>query len=504
KLDHVASLGVDGIWISPFFKSPMKDFGYDVSDYRDVDPIFGTLDDYKNILDKAHSLGLKVLIDQVWSHSSDQHRWFHESRRSRDNSKADWYVWADPKPDGTAPNNWLSYFGGPAWTWDARRRQYYLHHFLSTQPTMNLWNPAVRQAIKETASFWLDMGTDGFRLDAAHTYLCDPSLADNPVRDARHPLPTDIPASNPMACQRRVNSMGLPQNLDWIEEISAHISQWPGRCLLAESGGDDSEREAVSYTQGGKRFHLAYSFGLVGTDMSKPDIVHAVQRVEDLLGDGWICWAISNHDFKRVVSRIPGRDVPLRDKALFATTLGLCLRGSYCLYQGEELGLPQADLSFEDLQDPYDKSLYPEHVGRDGCRTPMPWIKGAQHAGFSTALKTWLPVSPQHLALAADAQREEPDSILRRMIALLAWRRENRDIITGSFELIETPDPILAFRRRHGNRQMTFIFNCSETEVCFSLQGLGAGPLLAPLSNNLAVEGEKIILKPYGFGLFQK
>src|SRR6185436_6667427 len=260
KLDYVASLGVEAIWISPFFRSPMKDFGYDVSDYRAVDPVFGTLDDFKTLLDRAHKLDLKILIDQVWSHTSDQHEWFRESRSDRKNPKHDWYVWRDSKPDGTAPNNWLSYFGGPAWTWDARREQYYLHHFLKEQPNLNIWSPAVRQAIKDTSAFWLDMGVDGFRLDAAHTYLSDRTLRDNPPVDPKAPPATDVPSSNPMSRQQRKFSMNLAENLDWIEELRSFIDKWPERCLLGEAGGDDSEREAALYTQTGKRFHQAYSF----------------------------------------------------------------------------------------------------------------------------------------------------------------------------------------------------------------------------------------------------
>ncbi|MGZ9097266.1 MAG: alpha-glucosidase [Micavibrio sp.] len=501
KLDHVAHVGADAIWISPFFKSPMKDFGYDVADYRDVDPIFGNLDDFKNILNRAHELGIKVLIDQVWSHTSDQHRWFIESRQSRDNSKHDWYVWADPKPDGTAPNNWLSYFGGPAWTWDSRRRQYYLHHFLKEQPSLNYRSEEIRQGIKDIAAFWLDMGVDGFRLDVAHAYLYDAQRRDNPARKDSEPWPTDIPNSNPMAMQRRVHSMNVPENLEWIEELSSFVRQWPERCLLGEAGGDDSEKEAATYTQTGKRFQLAYSFGLVGTSMSKDEIHHALARVEELIGDGWICWAVSNHDFKRVASRIAG-EAPLQDKALFATTLGLCLRGTYCMYQGEELGLPQAELAFEDLQDPYDKALYPEHVGRDGCRTPMPWMQNAPHAGFSTtAGKTWLPVATSHLPLTVDMQTEDSLSTLNKIRALLHWRKNSPALRLGDLEMIETPDPILAFRRIYDGQSIICVFNCSDAPARLATAIAGTGQIFSDASHNAAIENGTIILSPYGYCL---
>lgn len=501
KLDHVASLGVDAVWISPFMKSPMKDFGYDVSDYRDVDPVFGTLDDFKKILDRAHELGIKIIIDQVWSHTSDQHDWFKESRQNRDNSKADWYVWKDPKPDGTPPNNWLSYFGGPAWTWDARREQYYLHHFLKEQPSLNYWCPEVRQAIKNVAAFWLDMGVDGFRLDVSHAYVCDPEHRDNPPRTAVDPLPTDIPASNPMARQRRLHSMTVPQNIDWIEEISMYMRQWPDRCLLGEAGGDDSEREAVAYTQTGRRFSMAYSFGLVGTTMGKTDIMKTVQRVEDLIGDGWICWATSNHDFKRVASRLGG-EAPLADKALFASTLGLSLRGTYCMYQGEELGLPQAELSFEDLRDPYDIMLYPEHVGRDGCRTPMPWSSNVVQAGFSTAKKTWLPISPTHMLLAVDTQTGQPESVLEQIKTFLAWRRETPAMRLGTFKFLELPDPLIGFVRQYEGQTFTSIYNASTENARIKQEQLGGVQKMLDISHHATQHNDALVLEPFGYAIF--
>ena len=501
KLDHVAALGADAIWISPFFKSPMKDFGYDVSDYRDVDPVFGTLDDFRSVLNRAHDLGIKVLIDQVWSHTSDQHDWFKESRLNKDNSKSDWYVWRDPKPDGTAPNNWLSYFGGPAWTWDARRQQYYLHHFLKEQPSLNYWCPEVRQAIKNTAAFWLDMGVDGFRLDVSHAYVCDRDHRDNPARMETDPWPTDIPASNPMARQRRVHSMTVPENIDWIEELSMHIRQWPDRCLLGEAGGDDSEREAASYTQTGRRFSLAYSFGLVGTGMAKADILKAVSRVEEVIQDGWICWATSNHDFKRVASRLAG-ETALEDKALFASTLGLSLRGTYCMYQGEELGLPQAELSFEDLRDPYDIMLYPEHVGRDGCRTPMPWQSMVPQAGFSTAAKTWLPISPMHFPLSADLQEANPDSVLNQIKTFMKWRKETPAMRLGSLEIIETSDSFLAFRRSYEGQTYTCVYNSGDQQNSIRMSELGAVVNMLDISRHAALRNDALLLEPYGYAIF--
>lgn len=503
RLDYIARLGVDAIWISPFFKSPMKDFGYDISDYKDVDPVFGSLEDFKKLLEKAHSLGIKVLIDQVWSHTSDQHAWFKESRQDIQNNRKDWYVWAEAKADGTPPNNWLSYFGGPAWTWDARRQQYYLHHFLKEQPTLNLWHPEVRNAIKDIAAFWLDMGVDGFRLDVAHAYLYDQALRDNPARKKGEPYPSDLPSSNPMTRQVRLYSMNVPENLQWIEELRGFINaSWPDRCLLGEAGGDDSEKEAVVYTQTGKRFNLAYSFGLVGSPMSKNDIVKTVSRVESLLEDGWVCWATNNHDFKRAVSRIPGETANII-KARFNAILGLSLRGNYCMFQGEELGLPQAELSFEDLQDPYDKSLYPEHVGRDGCRTPIPWQHDIFHAGFSTSIKSWLPVCSAHVTLAVDLQENDESSTLKFYQKFLAFRKTSLALRVGYFALLNTPDPIVSWIRFYDKEQFMFIFNVSTEETNYVFEEFVFNPI-AEFCESVKIEGNTMTLSPYGFAILQK
>lgn len=501
KLDYVASLGVDAIWISPFCKSPMKDFGYDVSDYRDVDPLFGTLDDFKAVLDRAHARGLKVLTDQVWCHTSDQHVWFHESRQSRDNAKADWYVWADPKPDGTPPNNWLSWFGGPAWTWDARRRQYYLHHFLSSQPVLNYWNDDVCAAIKKVAAFWMEMGVDGFRLDVANYYYCDRQLRDNPARGANDPIPEDPPPSNPNFYQRRIHSVNQPQNLDFIREIRALIDQWPDRCLLGEAAGEGSADVAADYTRNGDRLNMAYTFGLLGSDMTIDYVTAAVDNVERRIGDGWVCWATSNHDFKRAPSRIPG-GVPAEDKALYATALGLTLRGSYCMYQGEELGLPQAALSFEDLQDPYDRALYPDHVGRDGGRTPMPWFSYLPQAGFSTAVKTWLPLSPLHFPQAVDRQEANQASVLHQVRGLIQWRRENPAMRLGTISVVETPKPLFAFRRSHEGQTFTCVYNGSAASAAMKLAALAGAVHFLDISRHAALRNDSLLLDAYGYAIF--
>lgn len=502
RLDHIASLGVDAIWISPFFRSPMKDFGYDVSDYKEVDPVFGSIDDFRKLLEQAHKRNIKVIIDQIWPHTSDQHRWFLESRQNRTNLRHDWYIWHDPKPDGTAPNNWLSQFGGPAWTWDSRREQYYMHHFLKEQPALNLWNPAVRNAIKDIAAFWLDLGVDGFRLDAIQVYLYDQALRDNPANTGRDAF--DVPSSNPMSRQIREHTSNVPGSIEFVKEIREFVdSKWQDKCLFAEVGWSN-EATAAQYVLDSDRLHQAYTYGLTGPNFNKEAVVTAVSNVEKDIGDGWFCWSISNHDMKRVASRVHG-SAPLKDKALFATALGMTLRGSYCMYQGEELGLPQADLAYDDLVDPYDKMLYPEHAGRDGCRTPMPWFSGAPHAGFSSSRKTWLPVVPAHVPLAVDQQEKDENSVLNYMRQFIRWRKQTPEMHLGNIEIIEqseVQDDVLILRRFIGKKSVYGVFNCGDKERTVPHDLVGKLDRIEAVSHNSMMEHHLIVLEPFGFAFF--
>jgi alpha-glucosidase len=265
RLDHIASLGVDAIWLSPFFKSPMADFGYDVSDYCDVDPMFGTLSDFDELIELAHAKGLRIIIDQVISHSSDQHPWFKQSRSSRDNAKADWYIWADPKHDGTAPNNWLSIFGGPAWEWDTVRRQYYMHNFLASQPDLNFHNPDLQNAILDTVRFWLDRGVDGFRLDTVNFYVHDKQLRDNPplsknAEDGNF-MGVDAPDTNPYGFQDHLYDKSQPENIVFLQRLRALLDEYEGRTTVGEVGdGRRSLKTVAAYTNGGDKLHMCYTF----------------------------------------------------------------------------------------------------------------------------------------------------------------------------------------------------------------------------------------------------
>lgn len=473
RLDYVASLGVDAIWISPFFKSPMADFGYDIADQRNVDPLFGTLDDFDRLLEKAHRLGLKVMIDQVFSHTSDQHAWFLESRSSRDNPKADWYVWADPRPDGTPPNNWLSLFGGVAWRWEPRRGQYYLHNFLSSQPDLNFHNPQVRQATLDYVKFWLDRGVDGFRLDSINFCFNDAQLRDNPPKPEDQRVGRGFSPDNPYAFQYHWYNNTRPENIGFLEELRALTDRYPGAVTLGEISSEDSLATTAEYTSG-KRLHMGYSFELLVDDFSAGYIRDTVSRLEAAMTEGWPCWAISNHDVQRAVSRWGGPE-PSPQLARMLVAMVCSLRGSVCLYQGEELGLPEAEVPFEALRDPYGIAFWPNFKGRDGCRTPMPWTDTAD-AGFSTATP-WLPVPEAHRALSVQRQDADPDSTLNAFRTFMRWRREQPALVEGSIAFLDTAEPVLAFIREHQGQRLLVAFNLSAAPAALSLPAGGWAPL---------------------------
>ncbi|WP_294331695.1 alpha-glucosidase family protein [uncultured Sphingomonas sp.] len=459
RLDHVAALGVDAVWISPFFTSPMRDFGYDIADFCGVDPVFGTLEDFDALIERAHALGLKVLIDQVYSHSSDQHPWFRESRTSRTNPKADWYVWADAKPDGSPPNNWQSVFGGPAWTWDARRGQYYLHNFLREQPDLNFHNPEVQAATLATAKFWLDRGVDGFRLDAINFTMHDPELRDNP------PAPdTGLPRTRPFDFQQHIYNQSHADIPLLLEKLRALADRYAGRFTVAEVGGPSPEAEMHLFTAGETRLNSAYGFNFLYADRLTPTLVRdAVAEWPDTPGTGWPSWAFENHDAPRALSRWVAPD----HRAAFAAMkmlLLLCLRGNAILYYGEELGLTQVDIAYEDLQDPEAIANWPLTLSRDGARTPMPWVADAPQAGFSAA-RPWLPLGPDHSARAADVQQADPASLLRLTQRLIALRRAHPALVEGSMEVLHADAALLVFTRTLGDERLVCAFNLSDSEV---------------------------------------
>ncbi|GAB2802619.1 alpha-glucosidase family protein [Dyella kyungheensis] len=461
KLDYVASLGVDAIWISPFFRSPMADFGYDIADYREVDPLFGSNEDFDRLLAKAHTLGLKVMIDQVLSHTSMEHAWFKESRESRDNPRADWYVWADAKADGTPPNNWLSLFGGCAWQWEPRRGQYYLHNFLTSQPDLNYHNPDVRRAVLDEVKYWLDKGVNGLRLDAINFCFHDRELRDNPPKPEEKRVGRGFSPDNPYAFQYHYYNNTQPENLAFLEELRALMDQYEDVAAIGEISSEDSLATTAEYTSG-NRLHMGYSFELLTDDFSAGYIRRTVEDLEAQMLEGWPCWAISNHDVSRVLSRW-GNGHASPKLANLLSAMVCSLRGSVCVYQGEELGLTEADVPFESLQDPYGITFWPTFKGRDGCRTPMPW-NGGINAGFSVG-DPWLPVPAEHRALAVTLQDATPDSTLNGFRRFMAWRKTQPALRWGDIQFIDTPEPVLAFTRMHGEDTLLVAFNLSKAPV---------------------------------------
>lgn len=455
-LDHVASLGVDGIWLSPFFTSPMDDFGYDVADYCDVDPTFGGLDDFDSVVAKAHRLGLKVIIDQVYSHTSDQHPWFAESRQSNDNTKADWYVWADPKSDGSPPNNWQSVFGGGAWAWDARRRQYYLHNFLTSQPDLNLHMTEVQDALLDVARFWLDRGVDGFRLDAINFAMHDRNLRDNP------PAPRDgRKLTRPFDYQHHLHNRSQSRIPAFLERIRAVTDQYNDVFTVAEIVGDAPLAEMKAFTNGENRLHSAYDFSfLYADDLNASLVKETVGAWRGDVDEGWPSWAFSNHDTPRAVSRWAPEEKRHQAAKLFAMLL-LSLRGNAFIYQGEELGLPQADIPFERLRDPEAIANWPLTLGRDGARTPMPWDSASKNAGFS-AHDPWLPIDIRHTALSIRAQEKDAGSMLHFTRAMIRLRQQTGALRIGNQEFIETPDSVLAYFRGGGDDAALCAYNFGD------------------------------------------
>jgi len=469
RLDYVASLGVDAIWIAPFFRSPMADFGYDIADYRDVDPLFGTLEDFDRLLAKAHGLGLKVMIDQVLSHTSIEHAWFKESRESHDNPKADWYVWSDARADGSAPNNWLSLFGGSAWQWEPRRGQYYLHNFLSSQPDLNFHHPQVRAAALDSVRFWLDKGVDGVRLDAINFCFHDRQLRDNPPKPKAQRVGRGFSPDNPYAFQYHYYNNTQPENLAFLGELRALMDRYPDIAALGEISSEDSLATMAEYTSG-ERLHMGYSFELLTDDFSVAHIRGTVQKLELQMTEGWPCWAISNHDVERVLTRW-GKGQSSAQLANLLTAMVCSLRGSVCVYQGEELGLTEAELPYESLQDPYGIAFWPQFKGRDGCRTPMPWNDEA-HAGFSRGTP-WLPVPREHLELAVLHQESVPHSVLNGFRAFMHWRKSQPALRWGDIRFFDTPEPVLAFTRSLAGDTVLVVFNLADQSVEVTLPVLG-------------------------------
>jgi alpha-glucosidase len=441
RLDYLGWLGIDAVWVSPFFRSPMADFGYDVSDYCDVDPLFGTLKDADRMIAEAHAAGIRVLLDWVPNHTSDRHPWFMESRSSRRSPKRDWYYWRDGH-DGATPNNWLAAFGGPAWTFDDPTRQWYLHLFLAQQPDLNWGNPEVADAMHGVLRFWLDRDVDGFRIDVVHLIGKDPALPDQPVELG----PID-----------RVGIHDDPRTHRLLRGIRRVVDSYPGdRVIVGEVNLHDTSAIRCYYGAGDE-LHMAFNFLPLATPWTAAawrEVIDVVER--DLGRDAWPTWVLSNHDSSRHRTRLGGSEAVSRAAAVLLLTL----RGTPFLFQGEELGLEDAVVSPERRVDP---------GGRDGCRAPIPWTGASAH-GWATA-DTWLPWPPHADVRNAEHERAEPQSILHLYRRLLAVRRASPALRHGDITLLDAPDDVLAYRRwTHGDECIVLV-NFGHTEADVPLEG---------------------------------
>ncbi|MCP3994295.1 MAG: DUF3459 domain-containing protein [bacterium] len=440
RLGYLAdTLGVGAIWISPFYPSPMADFGYDVSDYTDIHPMFGNINDFDELVEEAHRKGLKVIIDWVPNHSSDEHQWFIESRSSKTNPKRDWYVWRDPKPDGSPPNNWLSFFGGPAWELDEATGQYYLHSFLDKQPDLNWRNPEVQEAMFAGLQFWLDRGVDGFRIDVAHVIMKDPDLRDNP------PVPDDwerkFKSHGEYDDFLHIHDKGHPDNHQLFRDFRALLNSYqPERYSVGEIHIPDWEEWASYYGEELDELHMPYNFSLIHTPWDVEEIAGRIAAMEAVLPEGaWPNHVLGNHDEKRLVDRLGPK------AARTAAMMLLTLRGTPTIYYGDEIAMPEADIAPEDQQDPWGRNL--PGAGRDGCRTPMQW-DDSDSAGFSTTTaRTWLPVTADYTQVNVAAHLGDPTSSLNLYQSLLAYRKTSAALQTGAYTRVDAPAGVFAYRR---------------------------------------------------------
>ncbi|MGH1456991.1 MAG: alpha-amylase family glycosyl hydrolase [Alphaproteobacteria bacterium] len=468
KLEYVASLGVDAIWISPFFKSPMKDFGYDISDYRAIDPIFGTMDDFDNLLAKAHNLNLKIIIDLVLSHTSNEHPWFSAP------DKKDWYVWADAKPNNAPPNNWVSVFGGSAWEWDENHKQYYFHNFLTEQPDLNFHNPDVQNEALDICKFWFDKGVDGLRLDVVNFYFHDQELRDNPPRKANAGFATQLEKKTPYSSQQHIYDKSRPENLEFLSHLRTLTDQYDNRVLIGEIGDDQPYKLAQEYTSNNKYLHTTYNPHMMsGTEKTLTkdlieDPIETFFKEHNSIQTRCPSWAFSNHDVVRAASRWYKLYDHNPDFSKLLIALLGCIPGTVFLYQGEELGLPESKILVDMLQDPWAKETWPEWQGRDGCRTPIPWDNKNKYGGFSQN-KPWLPLSDSHKSLNVQAQNSDQTSVLNFTRKLIKWRKNHPEIINARFEIINTSNSnIIHIRKRNSSYETNCIFNVSTEEISYN------------------------------------
>ena len=458
KLDYLQWLGVDAIWISPIYPSPMADFGYDISNYTDIDPIFGTLNDFDALLADAHDRGLKVLLDYVPNHTSDHHPWFLESRSSRDSAKRDWYIWRDPKAGGGPPNNWLSNFGGGAWEWDEKTGQYYYHAFLKEQPDLNWRNPEVQRAMLKVLRFWLDRGVDGFRVDVMHHLAKDTQFRDNP------PNPEWRPGMSPYRELLTTYSADLPEVQEVVAKLRNVLDNYDDRMMVGEIYLP-VERLMAYYGASGKGAHLPFNFQLIRLPWNAREIATAVERYEALLPSyAWPNWVLGNHDKSRVATRVG----PAQSRV--AAMLLLTLRGTPTMYYGDEIGMQDVPIPVAQVQDPFEKNVPGLGLGRDPERTPMQW-SGGENAGFTTG-KPWLPIAGDHQTINVALERDSPTSILTLYRRLIELRRTEPALSVGDFAPLPLRGDLMAYIRKTDQRRLLVVLNLGAKPQNFSIADL--------------------------------
>jgi alpha-glucosidase len=458
KLGYVQWLGVDAIWISPIFPSPMADFGYDISNYTDIDPIFGTLADFDALLADAHGRGLKLLLDYVPNHTSKQHPWFIESRAARDSAKRDWYIWRDPAPGGGPPNNWLSNFGGGAWEWDQKTGQYYYHAFLKEQPDLNWRNPQVQEAMLGVLRFWLDRGVDGFRVDVMHHIVKDSEFRDNP------PNPAWRPEMSPNRELLTTYTADRPEVHPIIERMRNVLEAYDDRMLVGEIYLP-VERLVTYYGASGKGAHLPFNFQLIGLPWNARDLTAAIDRYEALLPSfGWPNWVLGNHDKPRIAARIGAA------QARVAAMLLLTLRGTPTMYYGDEIGMRDVPILPDQVQDPFEKNVPGLGLGRDPERTPMQW-EDCANAGFTTG-QPWLPLADDYMTVNVSVESKLPTSILTLYRRLIDLRRLEPALSVGEFAPLPAADDLLAYVRNVQDRRLLILLNLGSIPRHFNLLDL--------------------------------
>lgn len=476
RLNYLSWLGVDAVWLTPFYSSPMKDFGYDVAGYTDVDPLFGDLAVFDELVEQAHERNLKIIVDFVPNHSSSEHPWFKESRSSRDNPKRDWYIWRDPKSDGSPPNNWVSMFGGPAWEWDEATEQYYLHSFLKEQPDLNWRNPELKEEMFDAARFWLDRGVDGLRIDMAHAIMKDPELRDNPPNP--DPEAGLHKAMGDYDLQLHVHDLDHPDVHNIYRELRAFLDSYGdngnSRMAMGEMHIFDWARWATYYGENLDELHMPLNFGLLNVSWTAADVRSVVDDVEVALPDGaWPNWVLGNHDEQRVASRVGPA------QARVAMMLLLTLRGTPTLYSGEELGMENVPVPPESAQDPWGKNLPELGLGRDPYRTPMQWDTDP-NAGFSAPnVDPWLPIAERYEQTNVAVESEDSASMLSLTRALLELRRTATSLAIGNYEpLVGIPEDCLVYVRHYGTERYLVALNFSHEERDLNLPHSGEGNIV--------------------------